>query len=94
MSMKRIAVALALVIGLAAVSACGTDQASQQTGGSNTSNEATPPFAPEVAERPAADYSPNIYPSNFVKGIDNLTFRSSLARRGSTRARPPRAPSA
>jgi hypothetical protein len=31
MSMKRIAVALVLVIGFAAVSACGTDQGVQKT---------------------------------------------------------------
>jgi hypothetical protein len=74
MSMNRIAAALALVMGLAVVCACGTDQGAQQTGGSNTSNETIPPFAPEVAEWPAADYSPNIDSSNFVKGIDNPYF--------------------
>jgi hypothetical protein len=67
MSMKRIAAALALVTGLAAVCACGTDQAAQQNGGSITSNEEIPPFAPEVAERPVSDYASNIDPSNFVE---------------------------
>ncbi len=71
--MKKMAV-LALVIGLAAISACGADQTAQQTGGSNTSNEAIPPFAPEGAEQPAANYAPNIDPSNFVKGVDNPYF--------------------
>ena len=68
------ATALAMVAGLAVVSACGADQASQQTGGSNTSNEAVPPFAPEVAEQPAANYAPEIDPSNFVKEVDNPYF--------------------
>jgi hypothetical protein len=70
MRMKRI-VALALVIGLVAVSGCGADQAAKQSGSSKTSNEALPPFAPEVAKRPIENYSPNIDPSNFVKEIDN-----------------------
>ncbi len=74
MSMKRIAAALAMVAGLAAVSACGADQTAQQTGGSNTSNEAIPPFAPEVAEQPTANYAPEIDPSNFVKEVDNPYF--------------------
>jgi hypothetical protein len=74
MSMKRIAAALALVMGLAVVSACGGDQAAQQPGGSNTSAGAVKPFAPEVAEQPAANYAPNIDPSNFVKDIDNPYF--------------------
>jgi hypothetical protein len=73
-SMKRLAAALALVAGLAAACACGTDQGAQQTAGSNTSNEKTPPFAPEVAQRPVENYSTNIDPSNFVKDIDNLYF--------------------
>jgi hypothetical protein len=73
MSMKRM-VALAMVAALGVVSACGADQASQQTGGSSTSNEAVPPFAPEVAEQPAANYAPNIDPSNFVKEVDNPYF--------------------
>jgi hypothetical protein len=73
MSMKRIA-ALAMVASLVVVSACGADQAPQQSGGSSTSKEAVPPFAPEVAEQPAADYAPNIDPSNFVRGIDNPYF--------------------
>jgi hypothetical protein len=74
MSIKRIAVALALAAGLAAACARGTDQGAQQTAGSNTSNEKTPPFAPEVAQRPVENYSPNIDPSNFVKDIDNPCF--------------------
>jgi hypothetical protein len=73
MSMKRM-VALAMVVGLAVVSTCGADQASQQTGGSSTSKEAIPPFAPEVAEQPAANYAPEIDPSNFVKEVDNPYF--------------------
>jgi hypothetical protein len=73
MSVKRM-VALALVMGLAAVSACGADQTPQQTGGSDTPNEAIPPFAPEVAEQPAANYTPEIDPSNFVKEVDNPYF--------------------
>jgi hypothetical protein len=68
------ATALAMVAGLAVVSACGSDQTSQQTGGSNTSNAAVPPFAPEVAEQPAASYTPEIDPSDFVKEIDNPYF--------------------
>jgi len=74
MGMKGIAAALAMVAGLVAASACGADRTPQQTGGSSTSNEASPPFAPEVAEQRAADYAPNIDPSNFVKGIDNPYF--------------------
>ena len=83
----RGAAALALVAGLMAVSACGTDQqakqrdqtsqqtrTAEQTSGSDTSNAEIPPFAPEVAEEPAADYAPNIDPSDFVKGVDNPYF--------------------
>src|SRR5918997_3276910 len=73
-TMVRGAAALAMVAGLTVVSACGTDQATQQTGGSDTSSEAIPPFAPEVAEQPAADYAPEIDPSNFVKEVDNPYF--------------------
>jgi hypothetical protein len=73
-TLARGAAALVMVTGLAAVCACGADQTAQQTGGSNTSNEVIPPFAPEVAEQPAANYAPNIDPSNFVKGIDNPYF--------------------
>jgi hypothetical protein len=73
MGMNRM-VALAMVAGLAVVSACGADQTSQQTGGSSTSKEAIPQFAPEVAEQPAANYAPNIDPSNFVKEVDNPYF--------------------
>jgi hypothetical protein len=73
-TLVRGAAALALVGGLAVASACGADQRAGQTGGSSPSNEAIPPFAPEVAERPATDYSPDIDPSNFVKGVDNPYF--------------------
>jgi hypothetical protein len=73
-TLVRSAAALAMVMGLAAVFACGPDQPAQQTGGTDTSNEAIPPFAPEVAQQPAADYAPNIDPSNFVKGVDNPYF--------------------
>jgi hypothetical protein len=69
-TLVRSAAALALVTGLAVVCACGAEQ----TGGTNTSSEAIPPFAPEVAEQPAADYAPDIDPSNFVKGVDNPYF--------------------
>jgi hypothetical protein len=64
----------ALAAGLAVTGACGADQTAQQTAGSKTSNEAAPPFAPEVAEQPAANYAPNIDTSNFVKKIDNPYF--------------------
>jgi hypothetical protein len=66
--------ALAMTTCLAAVCACGADQPSAQTGSSSTSNEAVRPFAPEVAEQPAADYAPKIDPSNFVKEVDNPYF--------------------
>jgi hypothetical protein len=33
-----------------------------------------PPFAPEVAEQPTANYAPEIDPSNFVKEVDNPYF--------------------
>src|SRR5918997_3033519 len=71
--MKKL-VALALVMCLAVVSACGADQTPQQTGGSSTSKEASPPFAPEVAEQDAANYAPEIDPSNFVEEVDNPYF--------------------
>jgi hypothetical protein len=74
---KRLAhrvAALAMTTCLAAVCACGADQPSAQTGSSSTSNEAVRPFAPEVAEQPAADYAPKIDPSNFVKEVDNPYF--------------------
>jgi hypothetical protein len=74
MSMRRMAAALALVIGLAVVSACGADRAPQQTGGSNTSSGAVKPFAPEVAEERAASYAPNIASAKFVKVVDNPYF--------------------
>lgn len=72
--MNRIVAVLAMVTGLLAIWACGADQTSQQPGGTNTSNEAIPPFAPEVAERLAADYAPEIDPSNFVKEVNNPYF--------------------
>jgi hypothetical protein len=53
---------LALAAGLAVMGACGANQTAQQSGGSKTSNESVPPFAPEVAEQAAANYSPNIDP--------------------------------
>jgi hypothetical protein len=71
--MKKL-VALALVVGLAVASACGADQTSQQTGGSSTTKGAIRPFAPEMAEQSAANYAPEIDPSNFVKGVDNPYF--------------------
>ena len=70
-TLVRSAAALAMVAGLAAVAACGPDQTSEQ----NQAPDGTVvPFAPEVAERPAADYAPEIDPSNFVKEIDNPYF--------------------
>ena len=84
--MRRMVTVLALVMCLAAVSACGADQTSQQNQGaeqtlaleqtvaSKTSDEAVKPFAPEVAEESAADYAPNIDPSNFVKDVDDPYF--------------------
>ena len=73
-TIARSVAALALVTGLAIVTACGTDQGTQHAGGSNTSDEAIPPFAPETAEEPSASYAPEIDPSNFVKEIDNPYF--------------------
>jgi hypothetical protein len=70
--MKRMAAVFALAAGLTVVGACGVDPTAQQTGGS--SNESVPPFAPEVAEQPAANYAPDIDPSNFVKEVDNPYF--------------------
>jgi hypothetical protein len=72
--LTRGAAVFALAAGLAVMGACGADQSAQQAGGSKTSSEAVPPFAPEVAEQPAANYAPEIDPSNFVKEIDNLYF--------------------
>ena len=72
--MAQGAAALAMAGCLVAVCACGPDQPTAQTGSSNTSNEAVKPFAPEVAEQPAADYAPRIDPSNFVKEVDNPYF--------------------
>jgi hypothetical protein len=72
--LARGAAVFALAAGLAVMGACGADQTAQQSGGSKTSNESVPPFAPEMAERPAANYAPNIDPSNFVREIDNPYF--------------------
>ncbi len=72
--MARRVAALAMVACLAAVCACGADQPTAKTGDSSTSKEAVVPFAPEVAEQPAANYEPKIDPSNFVKEVDNPYF--------------------
>jgi hypothetical protein len=66
------AAVFALAAGLVVTGACGADRTAQQTGGST--KESVPPFAPEVAEQPAATYAPNIDPSNFVKDVDNPYF--------------------
>jgi hypothetical protein len=81
------AAALVMATGLVALPACTAHQTAQQARttvqqtqmveqkvASKTSNEAVPPFAPEVAERPAANYAPNIDPSNFVDRVDNPYF--------------------
>jgi hypothetical protein len=60
--LARGAAVLALAAGLAVMGACGANQTAQQSRGSKTSNESVPPFAPEVAEQAAANYSPNIDP--------------------------------
>jgi hypothetical protein len=86
MSMKLMVTVLALVAGLAVVSACSADQTAQQNQGeqqsqaseqavaSETSDAALKPFAPEVAEESAANFAPDIDPSDFVKDIDNPYF--------------------
>ena len=64
--------ALALVAGLAVVGACGVDTTKGGAGGAaGTSETEAPPYAPEVAEENAANYAPQIDPSNFVEKIDN-----------------------
>jgi hypothetical protein len=63
--------ALALAAVLAVVGACGAEPTKGSAGGAGTSGKATPPYAPEVAEQKAADYAPEIDPSNFVERIDN-----------------------
>jgi hypothetical protein len=64
--------ALALVAGLVAMSACGSEPTKGGAGGSaGTSEKEAPPYAPEVAEENAANYSPQIDPSNFVDKIAN-----------------------
>jgi hypothetical protein len=85
--MAHQAAALVMATGLVALSACTADQTAQQARttvqqteiveqkvASKTSNEAVPPLAPEVAEQPAANYAPNIDPSNFVDRVDNPYF--------------------
>jgi hypothetical protein len=74
MIMKRITAIFALAAGLAVMGACAADQTAQQSGDSKASNESASQFAPEVAEQPAANYAPNIDPSNFVRRIDNPYF--------------------
>jgi hypothetical protein len=71
-ALARGAVALALVAGLVAMSACGSDPTKGGAGGdAGTSEKEAPPYAPEVAEENAANYAPQIDPSNFVDKIDN-----------------------
>jgi hypothetical protein len=70
-TLVRGAAALALVAGLVAIAACGPDRTAEQN---RAADGAVVPFAPEVAERPASDYSPDIDPSNFVKEVDNPYF--------------------
>ena len=63
---------IALVAGLVAMSACGSEPTKGGAGGSaETSEKEAPPYAPEVAEENAANYAPRIDPSNFVDKIDN-----------------------
>lgn len=71
-TLARSAAALALVAGLVAMSACGSEPTKGGAGGSaGTSEKEAPPYAPEVAEENAANYSPQIDPSNFVDKIAN-----------------------
>jgi hypothetical protein len=70
-TLVRSATVLAMVGGLAVISACGADQTAEQN---QAADGTVVPFAPEVAEQPAADYSPDIDPSNFVKEVDNPYF--------------------
>jgi hypothetical protein len=51
--------ALALVAGLVAMSACGSEPMKGGAGGAaETSEKGAPPYAPEVAEENAANYAP------------------------------------
>jgi len=71
-TLARGAAALALVAGLVAMSACGSEPTKGGAGGdAGTSEKEAPPYAPEVAEENAANYAPQIDPSNFVDKIDN-----------------------
>jgi hypothetical protein len=71
-TLARSAAALALVAGLVVMSACGSEPTKGGAGGSaGTSEKEAPPYAPEVAEENAANYAPQIDPSNFVDKIDN-----------------------
>ena len=71
-ALARGAAALALVAGLVAMSACGSDPTKGGAGGdAGTSEKEAPLYAPEVAEENAANYAPRIDPSNFVDKIDN-----------------------
>ncbi|QYJ16669.1 hypothetical protein Rxycam_02504 [Rubrobacter xylanophilus DSM 9941] len=62
---------LALIAALALVGGCGAKQTQGTQGGSAAPVK---PYAPEVAERPASSYSPQIEPYDFVKRIDNPYF--------------------
>ena len=69
------AAALVLLAGLVAMGGCGTDSTKERAGGgAEPSEKVMKPYAPEVAEERAADYTPKIDPSNFVKKIDNRFF--------------------
>ena len=71
-TLARSAAALALVAGLVAMSACGSEPTKGGAGEvTGTSEKEAPPYAPEVAEENAATYAPQIDPSNFVDKIDN-----------------------
>jgi hypothetical protein len=78
---KRLLATALLGIGLSAAlvtGACGADLTAEQTEGRKTSDEAVggamPAFVPEVAEDAAADYAPQIDPSDFVNEVDNPYF--------------------
>jgi hypothetical protein len=71
-TLARGAAALAVVAGLVAMSACGSEPTKGGAGGAaGTSEKEAPPYAPEVAEENAANYAPQIDRSNFVEKIDN-----------------------
>jgi hypothetical protein len=58
-SLARGAAALALVAGLVAMSACGSEPMKGGAGrDAGTSEKEAPPYAPEVAEENAANYAP------------------------------------